>query len=31
MSSSHTLELPTNLSISKLKSPKTIQLYMMGD
>ena len=27
MSSSHTLELPTNLSISKLKSPKTIHSF----
>ena len=27
MSSSHTLELPTNLSISKLKSPKTIYSF----
>ena len=27
MSSSHTLELPTGLSISKLKSSKTIFIY----
>ena len=27
MSSSHTLELPTNLSISKLKAPKTIHSF----